>query len=151
MIPESAAADAIASANRGRSGSLSASRSLPRACSRPDSSTTRNVGRRCSGTLAQSHAARGTTTPVVERSHRSSASSSGSSPAGTAARNSRALLGAGTKLTRRFLGSDRISAVTSSSRRPGTFQLNWSASTRFRVATGTSIVRPSSAAPGSKW
>ena len=72
-------------------------------------------------------------------------------PAGTAARNSRALLGAGTKLTRRFLGRLRIRLVTSSSRRPGTFQEKSSASTRFRVATGTSMVRPSSAAPGSKW
>ena len=80
--PESAATSAIASANCGRSGSLRASRSLPRPCSAPASSTTRYVGRRCSGTLAQSQASRGTTTPVVDRAQRSSASRSGSSPAG---------------------------------------------------------------------
>ena len=109
------------------------------------------MGRRCSGTFAQSQASRGTTTPVVARKYRSRASSSGSSPAGTAARNSRARFGAGTKLTRRFFGRLRIRLVTSSSRSPGTFQEKSSAATRFRVATGTSMVRPSSAVPGSKW
>ena len=88
---------------------------------------------------------------MVARKYRSRASSSGSSPGGTAARNSRALLGAGTKLTRRFLGRLRIRLVTSSSRRPGTFQEKSSAATRLSVATGTSMVSPSSAAPGSKW
>ena len=62
-----------------------------------------------------------------------------------------AVLGAGTKMTRRFLGRLRIRLVTSSSRRPGTFQEKSSASTRLRVATGTSMVRPSSGVPGSKW
>jgi hypothetical protein len=88
---------------------------------------------------------------VVDRAQRSSASSSGSSPAGTDARKARARSGAGTKLTRRFLGRLRISAVTSSSRSPGTFQLKSSSLTRLSVATGTSMVSPSSAVPGSKW
>ena len=60
------------------------------------------------------------------------------------ARNSLAVLGAGTNETRRFLGRLRSRLVTSSSRRPGTFQEKSSASTRFSVATGTSMVRPSS-------
>jgi hypothetical protein len=101
--------------------------------------------------LDQSHASRGTTTPVVDRAQRSRASSSGSSPGGVAARNARALSGAGTKLTRRFFGRLRIRLVTSSCRTPGTFHEKSSAATRFKVATGTSMVSPSSAAPGSKW
>ena len=91
------------------------------------------------------------TTPVVDRAQRSRASSSGSSPGGTVARNSRALSGAGTKLTRRFFGRLRIRLVTSSWRTPGTFHEKSSAATRLRVATGTSMVSPSSTAPGSKW
>ncbi len=41
VMPLSEATSAIACANCGRNGSFSASRSLPRACSRPPSSTTR--------------------------------------------------------------------------------------------------------------
>ena len=85
------------------------------------------------------------------RANRSRASSSGSAPGGVASRNSRAVLGAGTIATRRFFGSERISSVTSSSRSPGTSHEKSSASMRLRVATGTSMVSPSSAAPGSKW
>ena len=105
----------------GRSGSLSASRSLPRAASAPVLAD-HPVGRpEVLGHLDQSQASRGTTTPVGAAQVRSSASSSGSSPAGRR-RGTRALLGAGTKPTRSCLGSERISAVTSSSRSPGTSQ-----------------------------
>ena len=109
LSPLSLATSAIACWKDPRSGALSASRSLPRPRSRPCSSTTRYVGRRCSGTLSQSQASRGTTRPVRARHQRSRASSSGSSPAGTSARNSRARFGAGTRLTRRFFGRLRIS------------------------------------------
>ena len=67
LTPESAATSAMACASEGRSGSLSDSRSLPRAASEPSSPTTRKVGWRCAGTRDQSQASRGTTTPVVER------------------------------------------------------------------------------------
>ena len=63
-------------------------------------------------------------------------------PAGTTARKSRAVLGAGTKLTRRCLGRLRSRLVTSSARSPGTFHEKSPAATRLRVATGTSIVMP---------
>ena len=149
--PESEAASAIASANFGRSGAFSASRSLPSATTVPASPSTLNVGRRCPGTFDQSQASRGTTTPVLPRRNRSSASSSDSSPGDTEPRKSLAKFGAGTKFTRSCLGSDRISAVTSSCRNPGTCQVNGSGSTWFSVATGTSTVTPSRAAPGSNW
>ena len=56
--------------------------------------------------------------------------------------------GAGTSETRRFFGRLRIRLVTSSSRRPGTFHEKSSSPTWLRVATGTSIVSPSSSEPG---
>ena len=61
----------------------------------------------------------------------------------------RAVSGAGTKLRRRSFGSDRISAVTSSSRSAGTCQANSSPPNRASTSTGTCTVTPSSAAPGS--
>ena len=150
--PLSDATSAIACANVGRSGSLSASRSLPRACSAPVSSTIRYVGRRCSGTLRP--------VPGLARDDHPGGASGSSARGRRAAARRRAAprpgtrapcSGAGTKLTRRFLGRLRIRLVTSSSRRPGTFQEKSSAATRLSVATGTSMVSPSSAAPGSKW
>ncbi len=151
LSPDEAATVSIAAASSRRSGALSRSRSLPRPSSAPSAPTMRKVGRRCAGTFVQSQATRGTAIPLRPRRNRSSASSSGSSPGTDAARNSRATFGAGTKLTRSCLGSDRISATTSSSRSPGTCQEKASGSTRLRAVTGTSTVSPSSAAPGSNW
>ena len=85
------------------------------------------------------------------RAHRSSASSSGSSPGGTGGQELARLVGRRDEVDPQVLGQAADQAVTSSSRSPGTFQEKSSASTRLRVATGTSMVRPSSAAPGSKW
>ena len=73
---------------------------LRRRCRRPRGTSA--AGGRAPSTSPRPPA--GTTTPVVERSHRSSASSIGSSPGGTAARNSFAVLGAGTKLHPQVLG-----------------------------------------------
>ena len=67
LTPESAATSAMACASEGRSGSLSDSRSLPRAATEPSSPTTRKVGWRWAGTREKSQASRGTTTPVLER------------------------------------------------------------------------------------
>ena len=60
----------------------------------------------------------------------------------------RAVSGAGTNARRRSLGSDLISSVTSSSRRPGTCQLSSSALTWLSAASGMSTVTPSSGSPG---
>ena len=58
--------------------------------------------------------------------------------------------GPGTKLRRNSFGSERISAVTSSSRKAGTCQANSSPPRRASTSTGTCTVTPSSTAPGSK-
>ena len=71
-------------------------------------------------------------------------------PGSIAASTARAVSGAGTKLRRRSFGSDRMSAVTSSSRSAGTCQANSSPPSRASTSTGTCTVTPSSAAPGSK-
>ena len=72
------------------------------------------------------------------------------SPGRSSASTARAVSGAGTKLRRRSFGSERISAVTSSSRSAGTCQANSSPPNRASTSTGTCTVTPSSAAPGSK-
>ena len=123
--------------------------SLPVASTAPSSPRTRKESRRWSGTFSRSQALARTTTPVLRSRNRSSASSSGSSPGVVASRNVRATFGAGTKLTRSFFGSDRISATTRSCRSPGTGQVKSSAATVFSVATGMSTVTPSSTLPGS--
>ena len=75
------------------------------------------------------------------------------SPSGQARRafasTSRATSGAGTNSRRSALGSDRISSVTSSWRRPGTCQENSSGVAWFSVFSGMSIVTPSASVPGS--
>ena len=60
----------------------------------------------------------------------------------------RAVSGAGTNARRRSLGSDLMSSVTSSSRRPGTCQLSSSPLTWLSAASGMSTVTPSSRSPG---
>ena len=65
------------------------------------------------------------------------------------ARTWRATSGAGTSSRRTILGSDRISSVTSSSRRPGTCQENSSGLAWLSVFSGMSMVTPSASLPGS--
>ena len=65
---------------------------------------TRKVGRRWPGTFVQSQASRGTTTPVVPRRNRSSASSSDSSPGDTAARKSLGVVRGGHEVHPQLLG-----------------------------------------------
>ena len=81
---------------------------------------------------------------------RGHASSRGPSAGPTASSTAAANVGAGTKLRRTALGSDRISSVTSSSRSPGTDQSKASGSIRATAASGTWTVTPSDSAPGSK-
>jgi hypothetical protein len=59
------------------------------------------------------------------------------------------VVGRGRELPAQVLGSVLISAVTSSSRSPGTCHVNGVGSTWCSAATGTSTVIPSSARPGS--
>ena len=87
------------------------------------------------------------TCPRIRRSTSSSEGSSssvaGSKSASSAATACRATSGAGTKFLRICLGSDLISAVTSSTRCPGISQRNAASSSWFRNSTGTSAVTPS--------
>ncbi len=121
----SGAAAVTVSRTSARSDACSAARSLPVATTRSPS-TTRKVSRRWSGTLARSHASRGTVTPVIARSSRATASSKRTLPGRRAARSGRARPGRSRaparSCVRSALGSDRISAITRSSRRPGTCQ-----------------------------
>ncbi len=102
------------------------------------------------GSLSRSKASIGTSTPVRRLQRRAAATrSSGSVPGSRVASTARAVSGAGTKLRRRSFGSERISAVTSSSRSAGTCQANSSPPRRASTSTGTCTVTPSSSAPGS--
>ncbi len=89
----------------------------------------------------------GMTTPRIRRSTSSSdgsrASEAGSKSSARAATACRATSGAGTKFFRIALGSDLISAVTSSVRSPGISHLKRSGSSWFRNNTGTRTVTPS--------
>ena len=146
---------AVARADRvartfGRSWRCSAARSLPEATTLVPSST-RNVIRRCGGSLSRSNASGGTRTPRSRSSSRdmvSLMSAPGGAPS-SLARISRATFGAGTSSRRTFFGSERISSVTSSSRRPGTCQENSSGRAWLSVLSGMSMVTPSDSLPGS--
>ncbi|GAA1998580.1 hypothetical protein GCM10009755_02390 [Brevibacterium samyangense] len=84
-------------------------------------------------------------------SARASAVESGSPESGSSsARTARATSGAGTKYRRIDFGRDRMSAVTSSLRRPGTCQVKGAASVAGRESAGISTVTPSEREPGSK-
>lgn len=125
-VRSSSPATACATARRAGvvSRSCSSCRSLPRATSAPSGDSTANVTRRCGGSLSRSNASTGTKTPVRRRNSRCNADSSGSAAGSIAASTARAVSGAGTKLRRRSFGSERMSAVTSSSRSAGTCQAN---------------------------
>jgi hypothetical protein len=115
-----------------------------------------NVTRRWSGSRAMSQSSGRMTTPWVSTQHLGQDDgerpSAGPSPRW---RNSRtvaaACSGAGTSNRRVVFGSVRMSAVTNSSRNPGTCQSNPSAATRLRISVPTWTVTPSAAAPGSNW
>ena len=129
----------------------SAARSFPRPVRFPPSATTRKVIFRWSGSLLQSHAAVGTRSPVNCRSSRASPSVSNPVPGVSAPSTARAVSGTGTKLRRTALGSDRISAVTSSSRRPGICQSKPVGVNCPSSGSGMCTVTPSAAVPGSNW
>jgi hypothetical protein len=105
--------------------------------------TTRKFIRRCSGTWSGRQASRGTTVPVRRRSSLPIASGSGPRRAGTRSRTASAQSGTGTKLVRSCLGRARISAITTSLRKPGTDQPKSSASTLLIRSSGTFTVTPS--------
>ncbi len=81
------------------------------------------------------------------------ASAGPSAPAvgSSSGRTALAWSGAGTMSRRTPLGSDRMRAVTSSSRKPGTCHSKPSAVTWLSRSTGTCTVTPSAADPGSNW
>src|SRR6266567_1804276 len=74
VLVRSPAAAASRSASLGRSSARRSARSLPLATTSP-SSTTRNVSRRCGGSLDRSHASGGIGTPPIRPSSAPSASS----------------------------------------------------------------------------
>jgi hypothetical protein len=134
---------------RGCSRARRASRSLSRPRTRPSSSSTEKVTRRWSGTSSGRQACTGTGTPVSRCSSWPSFSTSGRSDGSMRARAALARSGAGMKLRRSCLGSDRISAVASSSRSPGTCQSKPRATTWLSDAIGMCTVTPSTSLPGS--
>ena len=95
-----------------------------------------------------SHADRGMCTPPSRDSSVPSASSRSPRAGPSRGSTARAVSGTGTNVVRNCLGSDRISSVTISWRRPGTCQLNSSALTWFSRASGMSTLTPSSGSPG---
>ena len=101
--------------------------------------------------MARSNASGGTSTGPARSSSRPRTSSSGPSAGPIRARAEVAQLGAGMKLRRIALGSDRISSVTSSWRSPGTCQSKPSGSTWLSTARGMWTVTPSASLPGSNW
>ena len=91
----------------------------PRRARAACSSSIRNVMRRCGSRRERFHAERGTRTPRSASSSRASASSSGSLRGLTRRSTSAATSGTGTSGLRSSFGSERMSAVTSSSRSAG--------------------------------
>ena len=101
--------------------------------------------------MARSKAPGGTSTGPDRSSSAASTSSSGPSAGPIFSSTEAAQLGAGMKLRRIALGSERISSVTSSWRSPGTCQSKPSGSTWLSTARGTWTVTPSASLPGSNW
>ena len=101
--------------------------------------------------MARSKAPGGTSTGPARWRTAASTSSNGPSAGPIFSSDEAAQLGAGMKLRRIALGSERISSVTSSWRSPGTCQSKPSGSTWLSTARGTWTVTPSASLPGSNW
>ena len=145
-------ARATAERTRGFSFARSSSRSLPTASRSPRSSSTENDTRRWAGTRSSSNTSGGTITPDTSVSTRPSTIRNRSA-VGCAGRRRHAAAvtsASGCSSLRYAFGSAFTSAVTSSSRMPGTCQSKPSWRTRLSTASGTWTSTPSSIAPGSK-
>ena len=118
---------------------------------RPSLSSRRRFMRRCGSSTASSKSSPRTSTPVSRRRNTASApAKSSASGCACACAKARAKSGAGTKLRRSALGSDRIIAAALSSKKPGASQVSRAGSSALSRCSGTATVMPSSTAPGSK-